>query len=392
MLNKKMNITNKSNNKCITQDSYDNDWGKWDGYKMIDCDTNNKNQLINLISGKETKYSNSGNPVDTEFIKFITNSAEMFISRQNLDISSKEPIDIRHAFVGGDNNSNGKSNRFMIDGVGKNSDKKGIDAVNNGAFEFGSSYYSGYKADLEGDTLRNFKKDVSRDSQKWIRKELKNTCDKHGIPFDDCTFDETKSCKYKDNQGNFSMCPTEYCQNPENVNKTECKTWCNTNPGKCDETVLTYCSLNKDDTSFCGCINTQKYDDLRNKLTEKGITLIPQCHISECVNAEAYKTETLKTTNCPSQQICLQGVDLTDIQGNASLTNVNYSCNITKDKETTPEITQIPQTSQSSGDKGNKESIEDIYKKSTIIKGFPDIILIVVIIFIFLLLFIKLIF
>ena len=367
-----MNITNKWNNKCITQDGSDNDWGKWDGYKMTTCDSNDKNQLINI-----------GNTIDTEFIKFITNSAEMFISRQGLDIGTREPMDIRHAYIGGDNNSNGKSNKFMIDGVGKNSDRKGIDAVNNGAFEFGSSYYSGYKADLESDTLRNFKKDISRDSQKWIKKELKDVCDKHNIPFDDCTFNETKSCKYQGNKDNFDMCPTEYCQNPNNVNKTECKNWCNVNPGKCDQAVLSYCSLNKNDTTFCGCINTQKYDKLQSKLSEKGIALIPQCHISECVNAEAYKTETLKTTNCPSQQICLQGVDLTNVEGNATLTNVNYSCELTKESKEPEIIQQTPV---------EKETLNDLYQKSTIIEGFPDILLIIIVVFIMLLIFIKILF
>ena len=95
-----------------------------------------------------------------------------------------------------------------------------------------------------------------------------------------------------------------------------------------DDLVKTYCAANPNDKDFCGCYNLQDYADIISALNAKGQTLIPWCHIKTCAaNPTAYKPSTADASKCPSQQICLQGVDVSKVGGSANFSNVNLSCN-----------------------------------------------------------------
>lgn len=342
-------ITNKlDGERCITQNGGDNDWNTWDGYKFLACDRNNKNQQLS--------FNDQGGHFQIQ-----TNGAEMFITRQNLDCCTAAPFDIRHSFAGDSNNNrDGKSDQFIIQGVGKNHGKSGLDAVKNGPFIFGSNYYQSYKVDFEGDTLRNFDSNANKESQKWIQYDLYKKCQERGIPFDSCIASDLDNCNYQINKDNYSVCPKEYCQNPGNVNKTECVNWCNQNPGACDDAMIKYCKANPKDTDRCGCINTEKYEKLREKLAAQGTTLIPSCHIKECVNANAYKPQTLKDQRCPDQQICLQGIDLQALgTSQTELKDVNFECNISSEKTETVKNTTKNKKLEKEDDEEEEEDDED---------------------------------
>jgi hypothetical protein len=343
-------ITNKlDGERCLTQNGEDNDWNWWDGYKFLSCDQSNSKQKFTFNAKKEPNPNT--NQLE-DYYQIQSNGAEMFISRQNLSLHA-QPYDVRHSVLGDPNNNrDGKSDRFGIQGVGKNSHKSGVDAVNNGPFTFGSLYYNGYKIDFEGDIVRNFEGNASKDSQKWIKYDLYKQCQARGIPFDGCVATELDRCIYDLNKNSFAKCPREYCLNLNNVGKPECKTWCNENPGACDDVVINYCKANPDDTEYCGCINTQKYDALSKSLAKAGSTLLPSCHIEQCVKPSAYKTQNLKNIICPSQQICLQGVDL-EATGTAKteLSNFNFECN--------QQITPAENKSTDSNPKKTKKSEDD---------------------------------
>lgn len=314
----------KKQGQCLTQHADDNNW-TWDGYRTKNCDVNYDHQKINLTDKGSDEY------------QVMTRSAEMFISRQHLNWYD-QPYDVRHSNATENNNKSHKSNRFIIQGVGKNIDKKGLEAVQNGPFTIGSATYFNYKldaddkreSDMPEGVVRNFELDANKDSQKWIDHSLYNKCKERGISFDDCVATDLNNCTYDFNKDIFSACPRDYCSKVENVAKSECKSWCVENPGACDDTVIKYCAANPTDTEYCGCINIQKYDPLMKELSKKGTTMLPQCHIDQCVKASAYKTQSLKNTQCPTQQLCLQGVDVSALGASTTeLSDFNFDCNLT---------------------------------------------------------------
>jgi hypothetical protein len=285
--------------------------GNWDGILLEKCDKNMSEQKI-VIEGD----------------KMVMGQYAVTITPQN-DVDGQLPLDVRYYDKGwSDANAWGRNNKFDFIGTKKNSSKSGIDAVRNGPFTISNKHYKDYNIDMDDDKrLRNKIDDTNRSEQHWLNYELFSECTTRKISFDDCTTDNLKDCNIDGNKKDFKVCPKEYCGVVANTGKKECRAWCNENEGKCDTVVIEYCKANPKDTEYCGCINTAKYDKLIADLGTAGTTMLPTCHIAECVSGKAYKLQNTKGIACPDQQICLQGIDLDSVGGSSSITGVSFNCN-----------------------------------------------------------------
>ena len=121
----------------------------------------------------------------------------------------------------------------------------------------------------------------------------------------------------------------EYCSKDENIQTDRCIQFCSENKrSACDTSAKRWCDRHPSDTEFCGCLNTDKFSEIEQKLQENGMSLIPSCHISACTtNPKAYKPVRDRSVTCPDLQLCLQSIDIQGVGGEVEMTNVNFSCN-----------------------------------------------------------------
>ncbi len=123
----------------------------------------------------------------------------------------------------------------------------------------------------------------------------------------------------------------EYCAKDSNITSTYCQNYCQNvdDAGKwCDLKMEDYCNNHDTDKDICGCYNLSFYEKIISALDKVGQTIIPWCNIKQCAgNSSAYKPSiSKKSVDCPSQQICLQGIDLANIGGSADLKNITFNC------------------------------------------------------------------
>lgn len=324
-------LANKaSGGECIQKIKNGRDSDTWDAFGSRGCNTEELHQKIELIeSGGAFSLKTSD---DNYFV--VTGQAPG--SYGNPNGTSDDVRALWDSDRSGQNNSMQQHGWFGIYGTGKNTGKTGRDALKNGPIKIGSTYFSSKRFHMEdangfiGERLRNFDNNdsgASNDAQTFIHYGLLSECNKRDIPFVDCTKTKLEDCTDSRNS-NITNCPKEYCKKPENVSKPECKTVCDTNPGMCDDAANNYCSVDANKTKeFCNCFGSYPPSDLQKALEGKGHTLRRICNLDSCVNNQSsYKTEAMKGQNCPSLQVCIQGVETGDIGGASNFSNVNFSC------------------------------------------------------------------
>ena len=275
-------VMNWEKKTCMTKIG---DGTAWDGVQLRNCEQSDNSQQF---------VYNADGTISNGDLKLIT---------WNSDIKME--------------NNNGY--RWEFEGTRSN-DKSGGDAVKNGPFRIKNRTWPYKRISIdkrEGSNplaLRYENDNTYDDSQVWITRELYEKCEKLGLDVDNCN---------RDNVGLDKVCVKQ-----ENSPTEECKTWCSLpgNHGKCDTAVKSYCGKNLLDQDFCGCYNySNDVKIAQKKMSAKGITLLPHCHIASCAsNAKAYVPEIFKRS-CPEQNICLQSFD---IGGTASgdFKGVDFNC------------------------------------------------------------------
>jgi hypothetical protein len=154
----------------------------------------------------------------------------------------------------------------------------------------------------------------------------------------------------------------QYCSSGTNVATDECLQWfkkTNENNSRLsDNLVKMYCDAHPNNMDLCGCYNWKnkpEYAALQKKLTESGQTLIPECHLAECAaNPNAYKSTSAKSTRCPDQMLCLQGIDVGSAN-TSSMQNITLNCNQTS-STTTGSGNETPLPSSSTSDSNDDDT------------------------------------
>jgi hypothetical protein len=97
-----------------------------------------------------------------------------------------------------------------------------------------------------------------------------------------------------------------------------------------DNAVSDYCKKYPNNQSFCGCYNLDAtYTAIQNQLSIKGISMFPHCNAKTCAsNNLAYIPSNAQP--CPSQDICLQSIDIGSVGNTNSISGVNFNCTQTE--------------------------------------------------------------
>lgn len=209
------------------------------------------------------------------------------------------------------NPSNDAQSTFSINGV--NNSLTGTNAILYGPFRITSSYGS-----LRGNNeiaTWPATNDADR-GQMWIDMRLANIC--NGLNIHDwAQCNQDNICQTALNNGDISAVPwcNAYARNSPSVTM--------------DPFVSTYCSKNKGDTDFCGCINeTAEFTTLKNELAAlpDPAVLTLYCNSTNCKgNPNAYHPSDFASTNCQPQQVCIQNVSVGEAEI-SKMENVSLSC------------------------------------------------------------------
>jgi hypothetical protein len=176
--------------------------------------------------------------------------------------------------------------------------------------------------------------------------------------------------------GNCDSVLAVYCSDPNNISKSKCQdfiskrgasklspnaiqnycaqgdniisNFCQSQPKGTwtDNAVAAYCKKYPNNQSFCGCYNLDAtYIAIQNQLEKKGISMFPHCNAKTCAaNNLAYISSNVQP--CPSQDICLQSIDIGSVGNTNSISGVNFNCTQTQiqnqqQAQTTPNQTPI---------------------------------------------------
>lgn len=351
-------FVNKKADECIEQ--IRSDWS-WNSFESRPCDENNNKQAL-TINADETIKTNG----DTNW---------MTITKwRDLDFAGHNPDDVRASSDINGLSGSGRHGYFKF--YNKNGDPSGSDIVTKAPFKIGSSYYTGQRLHFEdtgginAETLRNYNVENSgegNDRQLFLNYNLYKQCKSRGISFDNCTKDNLNNCSLPENNNIFEVCPKEYCLKSSNVSKKECRNWCDTNKGACDQTATEFCKSNPTDP-FCNCFGEMPDSDYANKLKEKGIVLRRECNYSPCAIGNSYKTQTMISQVCSPITACITGIDIGSVGGSTEISNVQNSCTI---NETTSSNNNVNSPTPSSPSTQPIEESSQDYSSSE----YPDTIL-----------------
>ena len=356
-------IRSKKTDKCI--EKVNSGWSSWLAFGTKQCE-NKPSQKITFIQRVAGSNDYSMKTEDNYFV----------VTPKNL-VDGQMPDDVR-ALWQNDLGGSGKHGYFNIKGIGKNSEKTGIDALVSGPVEIGSSHYTGqrFHVDDEG-WIRNYTRGDADNSQYFINNELYSTCQQRGISFNDCTKSLLDDCKAPVNQ-NFitaEKCPKEYCSQEKNVSKEECKQVCDTNPGLCDSPATAYCSKAENkDKEFCNCFGEFPETPTSKEAESQGFILRRECNLSSCVNNQkSYKTDDMKKRSCPSLQVCIQGIETGTIGGPSNFSNVNFTCNqndpLPAATPYNPNMTADEEESQQESETNKKEKSDSLISPLFVVIG-----------------------
>lgn len=122
-----------------------------------------------------------------------------------------------------------------------------------------------------------------------------------------------------------------YCAKDDNIISNFCQS--QTKGAWTDNAVAAYCKKYPTNKSFCGCYNLDEtYIAIQNQLEKKGISMFPHCNAKTCAaNNLAYISSNVQP--CPSQDICLQTIDIGSVGNTNSISGVNFNCTQTQIQE-----------------------------------------------------------
>ena len=265
-------LVNKLSDECIAQKSTTANIDIWDPMFTQPCNEADSRQNINI--GEPLKiWGDSSDVPNLKYpIKIGPSNDHLTVTRQyNTDVVWNDPTDARNTANENEREGAGKNGFFKFYEKTGN-DTRGSDIVNNAPFRFGPEYYKEWRIHAEGgETIVSRKQNQTDDSQVFLNYDLWKKCKSKGISFDDCTREKLQDCNDPRNKGDFSQCPKEYCLIPSNVSKPECRTFCESNKGLCDQTATEFCSTNPSD-SFCNCFGSMPETEYTRKLKEKGMS------------------------------------------------------------------------------------------------------------------------
>ncbi len=141
----------------------------------------------------------------------------------------------------------------------------------------------------------------------------------------------------------------------------------------CNSAATAYCQRNPTNTDYCGCINTQQHAKILKRLEENGLSTLPHCMLQQCAtNPNAYKP--FGRESCPSQNTCVQGINVDDVGGSTALADNTFSCEI--DATTTNQITNTStETNTNNETNTNTDENDDQFTKTpttSLIPGIPN--------------------
>lgn len=363
-------MVNKKADECVEQVT---DGWEWNIYQTRPCDESQGRQVFTVSTGEPTIQEKTA---DGRVIKSNNGARTIAVTSQNDIGSGGNIVDVRAATEMNGLASFARHGFFHF--FNKNGDKVESDIINKGPFKIGGSWPGGrrfHAEDGQGHTaevIRHFGTESSgdgNDRQLFLNWDLWKRCKARGIPFDDCTSDNLRDCNLEQNKKNFTVCPKEYCTNPWNTMKSECRQWCDGNPGVCDQAAGLYCETDtgKADPS-CSCFGKIPETNYTKKLEEQGIILRKECNYTPCVVGNAYKTQSMLSQQCQPINACITGVDIGSIEGNAEISRVNNTCTINSNASTSTgaNIQQSRPSSQKTSE--DTEDTEDTEEK---IAGLP---------------------
>jgi hypothetical protein len=339
-MNLSARIVNKKAQECIEHvRTHNGDQWAWNAFETRPCDPNKDTQSF-VFHGNTNDIKAHGLGGVNEWVT---------ITRAN-NLEGNKPTDVRS----GDWNTSLASRKFRY--YTHTGDPTDNTIINRGPFKIGSESHREYRLHLEdsngipAEIVRHFENQSSgegNDRQLFLNYNLWKICVDRGINFEDCTKENIENCSLPQNQGIFQNCPKEYCSKEENISKSECRTWCNTNPGACDETAVEFCKKNPDDP-FCACFGEMPNSEYANRLKEKGIVLRRECNYAPCAIGNSYKTRAMLSQTCSPITACITGIDIGSIGGNADIKDVTNNCSITQNTSTTTSSSNTPSPSSSS--------------------------------------------
>lgn len=346
-------VTNMQDNECLQMSE---PW-KQDGISTYPCEDGNWNQQFDISGGKVVR-DRWGNSIvasrNDDFQKTWAHQGP----NSGFDYIRKVPEGDRDSYHKDPNN-------FVFTAY---DGKTGEDALNSGpfhwqynepAFDFkGISKPNVKSAELidNGETLRLFGgKKEGDDRQLFLNKELWVKCKDRGITFKDCTASKLKDCGDSRNHKDIKTCPVEYCSKKDpawqNYSKSGGSEWrwgdmfMNFLKDECTDIIMddanrakfnsigdemcSYSANQNGGNERCNCFGefkSETYDKI--KKANPGIVFTNICQNDKCINSsKAYRTPSMKNTSCPSQNVCVQGINTGNIEGGNSLKNVNFVCN-----------------------------------------------------------------
>lgn len=141
------------------------------------------------------------------------------------------------------------------------------------------------------------------------------------------TFCQTWCANDSGNCPSISVSLGQYCNTDSGFKTPYCLSWCQRNPGYCNDGVKRYCEENPD-SDICSCLKSPMLD----------VTgLIPECHDGKCRNF-GYKAYT--PTSCPDYIDCRQSLEIQNVLGNVDITGVTFEQNC--GGQTEPPVVDVP--------------------------------------------------
>ena len=170
------------------------------------------------------------------------------------------------------------------------------------------------------------------------------------------------------------------CRRGDMFTTPSCQTWAIANPDLAQDAVLTYCTNNPNDLTFCGCQNMWPFTELRDylSLTTPPTVVYAECNLMQCQPASAWKSTSQKIRQCV-QSICAQGINFNGTISDSTI-RIKQDCTFNNN---TP-------TSSDGGDKNTTQmtspflillnQVNELYERSMNKLGSTQLILVLLII------------
>ena len=306
-------IYNVENEKCLATQ------GSGSGMHLVDCNENDGNQQFSVATwdGK----SSSGWNVDNQGLHIYVGPSKYQV--EMYDGNGTYHLDA----INRDCNGYGwEQCKFTV----KNDrNSKGGVGMTGGPFAIHDNY-GGNQVVMPTTDLSNIGREDNNDARRWwmLYSDVKQ-CKQGNIGKWDCDASTINNCEYADNYKKDS-CLAKVCSTNSNfLDKTECKSYCVSNPGACDTSASAYCTAHPTDVDFCGCQNYEKsVQSVSDSATVQQIIANPRCFIKSCAGSNsAYIFSTQKNPSCPSLTLCVNDVNVNSSSSNWEMDKLNLDNN-----------------------------------------------------------------